>query len=103
VSSFRAADSKRLLIIGTREEIAAGRYHSRINPKSVLATLGAFEVRYSIPVVHVPTPEAGALEVEQWTWYFAREIVENANDLLRGSNAATPGTGDIKATTLKAP
>jgi hypothetical protein len=42
-------------------------------------------VRYSIPVVHVPTPEAGALEVEHWAWYFAREVVENANNLLRGS------------------
>jgi ERCC4-type nuclease len=34
---------KRLLIVGSREDIAAGRYRSRISPKSVLATLGAFE------------------------------------------------------------
>jgi DNA excision repair protein ERCC-4 len=82
---LRGYTFKRLLIIGTREAVATGRYHCRINPKSVLATLGAFEIRYSIPVVHVPTPEAGALEVERWCWYFAREVVEAANDLLRGS------------------
>jgi DNA excision repair protein ERCC-4 len=79
----------RLLVVGTREDIAAGRYHSRIAPKAVLATLGAFEVRYSIPVVHVPTPEAGAFEVERWCWWMAREVVEAANDLLRGSKITT--------------
>jgi ERCC4-type nuclease len=80
---------RRLLVVGTREDIAAGRYHSRIAPKAILATLGAFEVRYRIPVVHVPTPEAAAREIERWAWYFAREVVENANDLLRGSKAVT--------------
>jgi DNA excision repair protein ERCC-4 len=78
----------RLLIIGTREDIAAGHYHSRIAPKAVLATLGAFEIRYSIPVVHVPTPEAGAREIERWAWWYSREVVENANNLLRGSKTS---------------
>jgi hypothetical protein len=72
------------LIIGTREDIAAGHYHSRIMPKAVLATLGAFEVRYDLPVIHVETPEAGARLIERWAWWFSREIVENANMVLRG-------------------
>jgi DNA excision repair protein ERCC-4 len=76
---------KRLLVVGTREDIAAGHYHSRIAPKSVLATLGAFEMRYDLPVVFAETPENAAREIERWTWWFAREVVENANDLLRGS------------------
>src|SRR5262245_13017551 len=42
---------KRLLVIGSHEDIVAGRYHSRITPKAVLATLGAFEIRYDLPVV----------------------------------------------------
>ena len=75
---------KRLLVIGSREDIAAGHYHSRIAPKSVLATLGAFEVRY-LPVVFAATPQEAAALIERWSWYFAREIVKNANDLLRGS------------------
>jgi DNA excision repair protein ERCC-4 len=75
---------KRLLVVGTREDIAAGHYHSKIAPKAVLATLGAFEARY-LPVVFAETPEAGAREVERWGFWFAREVVENANDLLRGS------------------
>jgi DNA excision repair protein ERCC-4 len=79
---------KRLLVVGTRENIAAGRYHSRIAPQAILATLGAFEVRYDLPIIMVDTPEAGALEIERWAWWFSREVVENANDLLRGCKAA---------------
>jgi ERCC4-type nuclease len=33
----------RLLIIGTREDVAVGRYHSKIMPSAVLATIDAFE------------------------------------------------------------
>ena len=41
---------KRLLVVGTEEEIYQGRYRSAITPKAVMATLGAFEVRYDLPV-----------------------------------------------------
>jgi DNA excision repair protein ERCC-4 len=75
---------KRLLVIGTREDIAAGHYHSRISPKAVLATLDAFEVRYDLPVVFTETPEAAAKLIERWAWFFAREVVQNGNNLLRG-------------------
>lgn len=74
----------RLLVIGSREDIVSGRYCSQIAPKAVLATLAAFEARY-LPVVFAATPEAAAREIERWSWWFARETVENANDLLRGS------------------
>jgi ERCC4-type nuclease len=80
---LRGFGFKRLLVIGSREDIAAGHYHSRIAPKAVLATLGAFEARY-LPIVFAETPEAGALLIEQWAWYYGREVVENANGLLRG-------------------
>jgi DNA excision repair protein ERCC-4 len=51
---------KRLLVGGSEAEILAGNYHSRITPKAVLATLCAFEVRYDLPVVFVPTAQVGA-------------------------------------------
>jgi ERCC4-type nuclease len=96
---------KRLLIIGSREDIAAGLYHLRIAPKAVLATLAAFEVRYSIPVIFCSSPEEAAEMIERWVWYFSREVVKNANDLLRGCTApstapqvcasASPGAVDV--------
>jgi hypothetical protein len=75
---------KRVLIIGCRDDIAAGRYRSRIAPKAVLATLDAFEVRYDAPIVFAQNPFDAALLIERWAWWFAREIVQNANNLLRG-------------------
>jgi len=53
-------------------------------PKAVLATLGAFEIRYDLPIVFAETSESAALEVERWAWWAAREVAENANMLLRG-------------------
>ena len=75
---------KRLLVVGSREDIGEGRYHSKISPKAVLATLGAFEIKFDLPIVFIETPEAAALLFERWVWWFSKEVVENANDLLRG-------------------
>jgi len=75
---------KRLLIIGTREEIAGGVFRSNITPRAVLATVSAIEVRYDVPVVFSATPDDAGELVESWTWWMAREIATSANDLLRG-------------------
>ena len=80
---LRGFKFKRLLIIGTQAEIEAGQYRSNIRPASVLGTLAAFEIRYDIPVVFTPTPEAGAHRVETWAWYSARETVELTNAIFR--------------------
>lgn len=99
---------KRLLIIGTRQEIEAGQYRSNIKPASVLGTLGAFEIRYDCPVCWAPTPEDAAVHVERWAWYVAREAVEAANGLLRGTrqtadyeqNRGTPIAQDAPQDTI---
>jgi ERCC4-type nuclease len=77
---------KRLLIVGSRAEIIAQRYHSRIAPKAVLATLGAFEVRYDLPIVFTGTPEEAATAIERWVWWFSREIVKLAHALTKSSH-----------------
>jgi DNA excision repair protein ERCC-4 len=78
---------KRLLIQGSRGLIEAQRYRSRLSPKAVLATLSAFEVRWDIPIIFCETPEAAALAIERYAFYFVRECVKRANDLIRGSQA----------------
>lgn len=75
----------RLLIVGTREEIAAGGYRSRVEPRVVLNSLSAWEARYNIPAIFADTPSAAATHIERWAWWFAREIVQQANDLRRGT------------------
>ena len=81
---------KRLLIVGSREEIEAGVYRSRITPAAVLATVTTIETRFDVPAVFAATPADAARMVETWAWYFARELVESCNDLLRGTEAAQP-------------
>ena len=75
----------RLLVVGTKEEIQAGKYRSSMAPSSVMSTLNAFEARYNVPVVFSPTPETAAKLVESWAWWVARELVENVNQLWRNS------------------
>ena len=74
----------RLLIVGNKWEIEAHKYRSAIKPNVVFNSLAAWEARY-IPVVWVDHPEQAAELVEKWIWWFARQMVEDANDLLRGS------------------
>ena len=72
---------RRLLIVGTRAEIEAGQYRSKVTPRAVLGTLGAFEARYEVPVVFCPSPDEAGRQIESWTWWSARELVEAANEL----------------------
>jgi DNA excision repair protein ERCC-4 len=76
---------KRLLIIGTRAKIERGDYRSNIKPSSVLGSLAAWEIRFDIPVVFALDPEAGAVLVERWAWYFAREQVQIVNNVFRNT------------------
>jgi DNA excision repair protein ERCC-4 len=81
---------KRLLIVGTPGEVTAQHYRGRVTPKVVMNTLSAFDVRYA-PVVWCLTPEAAALQIESWAWWYSREVVKAANALLAGMpDAAEP-------------
>lgn len=71
----------RLLIVGTKVEVETHRYRSNASPKSVLHSLSAFEARYNVPVVWCPTPEAAATQVEQWAYWFARELLNVAREI----------------------
>jgi DNA excision repair protein ERCC-4 len=76
---------KRLLIVGTETEILNGDYRSNIKPAAVMATLGAFEARYDLPVVFRPSPELAAAQIERWAFWFSREMVEVVNNLWRSA------------------
>ncbi len=75
----------RLLVVGTREQVANGEYRSSIKSRVVSNSLGAFEARYNVPVVFCPTPAAAVTQIERWAWFAAREVVLAANDLRRGT------------------
>jgi ERCC4-type nuclease len=84
---LRSYSFARLPVVGTEENILQHHYHSAINPRSVLASLYAFEARY-IPVVWSPTPQTAARLVERYAIWFAREVKKTAN-LLEQLTAST--------------
>ncbi len=90
----------RIVVTGSRAEIEYRRYRSRVSPAAVLGTLASWECRYNLPIVFFPTREEMALAIERWAYYFARSVVRDANNLLRGcrdstlspNNTTTPNT-----------
>jgi len=80
-------DFRRLLIVGTFADIEAHRYRSQANPKSVIARVTAFEIRYQLPVCYCPTPEAGAAQIGRWAWYYVREATKQAKATARSKPA----------------
>jgi len=76
---------KRLVIVGTPEQVEAGDYRSRIAPRAVLATLQAIEARFDVPVVWTRLPADAALKIESWAFWVAREVMKDAKCLLRGA------------------
>lgn len=78
---------KRLLLIGGWTTITQHRYRSRMEPVSVLHSLYAFEVRYDVPVVMVPEPEAGAALVERWVRWAAYNALCDTGEIWKRYNA----------------
>lgn len=72
----------RLLVVGDQGQITRQEYRSNVSPRSILNSLHAWEARY-IPVVWTPDPESAARQVESWVYWFARELCESVNNLLR--------------------
>ena len=80
---MRGYEFRRLLIVGTVDQIEAHDYRSQAEPKAIIASVTAFEVRYSLPVTFCPTPQAAALQVERWAFYFMRERLKNASEIVK--------------------
>jgi ERCC4-type nuclease len=73
---------RRLLVIGSEQEIAQGMSRARgVNPKAVLHSLYAIEAR-GVPVVFASSPSAAAALVERWAYWRAREVLKTARTLL---------------------
>lgn len=66
---MRGYDFKRLLIIGTRQELLNELATRRINLASVDGSLRAIDTR-AVPVVWCDTPLLASRLVESWAWYY---------------------------------
>lgn len=71
---MRSYEFRRILVTAPFERVVRGPYpHSRANPKSVLASLAAFEVRYGVPIVFAKDEREAAERIRLWVHYFVRE------------------------------
>ena len=78
---LRGCRFRRLLIIGSEEDVCAHRYRSKTTPKAVLGSLRSFEVRYDVPVVWKADPDSAARQVELWAQKFATELCKTSYDI----------------------
>ena len=83
---------RRLLIIGSEEDVCAHRYHSEITPKAVLGSLRSFEVRYDVPVVWKADPDSAARQVELWAQKFATEVCKVSYAISQGRSVGGFGS-----------
>ena len=65
---------RRVLVTTSYEAVARGEYaHSRANPRSVVASIAAFEARNNVPFVFAANPSEAAARLVDWARYFVRE------------------------------
>jgi len=81
---------RRLLIVGTPEDLEGGHYVSQTPPTAIAQSLAVWEVRYDIPYIFACAPDIAGRIVSNWIRAFARELVKDATTMAVGSPAASP-------------
>ena len=81
---------RRVLCTADMAAVRRGNYkHSRANPKSVIAMIATFEVRYGVPFVFAGSTDEAARRVADWAHYFTRE--QRLAAAAASQTAPTPG------------
>ena len=68
---LRGCAFRRLLIVGSVQDIEKGNYRSKASPRSIMASLSAIEARFYLPILFEETEDRAALRVERlafWSW-----------------------------------
>ena len=82
---------RRLLVTCPFARVDCGGYDfSKANPKAVVASVNAFEVRYGVPVVYAADATEAARRVLDWAHYFVREVTK------RNPCTLAPARGDAR-------
>lgn len=83
LARLRAFRFKRLLIVGDENQISTGQYRSHLTPRSVFASLNAWQMRFDLPFVFSPTPKSAAQLVEVFAVWFWRERVSELREMTK--------------------
>jgi len=83
---MRSFRFRRILVTVPYADVSAGSYSfCRANPRSVIASINAFEMRYGVPAVFAAGVGEAATRVINWAYYFVREMTK-AESVARGLN-----------------
>jgi hypothetical protein len=74
--------------VETEKQILRHKYRGKVAPKSILAFIRAFEIRYDCPSAFEATAEKAAVRIESWAYWFAREFSQIADPLRSGVDGA---------------
>jgi DNA excision repair protein ERCC-4 len=80
---LRSFDLCRLLIIGSEQAILDHAYRSNVAPSSVIGSICAWQIRYRVPVLWAADAKQAALQIERLSFYYVREAVKRANNVVR--------------------
>ena len=69
VKAIQGGGFARLLIIGTRRELAEVLARRAVTAEQIQGSLASIDARF-VPVVWAATPEQAAAMIEGWAWYF---------------------------------
>lgn len=91
---MRAFQFRRVVCTATIDAVRRGNYpHSRANPKSVLASIAAFEVRYNVPFVFAGSAFEAVRRIVDWARYFMRERALQNHERMLAGRAQVQGGG----------
>ena len=96
---LKGIDFRRLIIVGSREDVWQQRYHSNVNPRAVMGSISTWEIRYSLPVCWFANPAEASAQIESWAMYFVREFQKISEAFSKGIGSASVVNNEQKGIT----
>ena len=100
LSRGRGLDYFALVLEADLASLAAGRYRSEMSPQSVVQSLLAFSVRYSLPIFFCPGREYAARVIESLLTKFVAEIEKRLKAVSARKTSNHEGYRNLSAESL---
>jgi DNA excision repair protein ERCC-4 len=83
---------KAVVVEGTLEDIARGRFKSQMTPQSALQSIFAFMVKYSIPFIFAGNRKGGEYATHALLWKYRQELEKQLSANTKQSKGMENGT-----------
>lgn len=91
---MRTFDFRRVVCTASIDAVRRGKYpHSMANPKAVVASIAAFEVRYNVPFVFAGSSDEAGRRIVEWARYFTRERMLRDHERMLAEHSAGGSDG----------